>query len=428
MLFTLVVREAANLGLYLVMLRRLGDRGHGRAAAAAVACLAVAVAFSAVFGRDGAVALSIYERNAVNILFSVALYAVLAMVAKGLGALASFVWSMVFVSVQQSTHKLFAYVLGPALNALAPGLSQGASEALHFCFVAVCGLAFVLALAPTEREAHRRGAVAGFQVGLLAFVLADCTFLVLTGNDGPFLTWRACMNALQCLVPAVCACVVKRTVSYNCELIERGRVAALSKAQYERLMQKRRADDDVRRMYHDLRHILAAFHSEEETERIVGSLRERRAGAEATHYAPNVVLDMLLNEASQRCRAHGVRFEAEVNMGPCPFIDDEDLCLLFGNAFSNALEAAERVPDGPRRFVSFSAVERKAAVVFRVENGYEGELRRDGRAFLTTKDDRDAHGIGMRSIAAVAECYGGLCDAVAADGLFCLTVTLPIPR
>lgn len=423
-LFDVVLHQALALGVYLVFLRNLlGGRLCLRAAVGALACLVALAAVNLVCGRAGVPGLSIFERNALNIVLTTAVLAAYGWRVAALPVRAAVVWSMVFVATQQSAHKLYAYVVGPMLGSSLPWFVSPVSDAVQVGLVFAFGLGLALLVAPTRREALEPGAVGPFQTVLLAFVLADCAVLVLQGDANPFPVWQAWTNAFQCLVPAVGALVIKGTVAYNCRLLDAGRVTGLAKAAHARLVQKIRSDDEIRRVYHDLRSTLSALHSEEEVHAIMGALDARRP--EGRRYCLDPMLDMLLNEASRRCRDAGVRFEVETNMGCGCGMCDEDLCLVLGNAFANALDAARAAADPGRRYVSFSAVEHPAMLVMTVSNGYEGPLRRDGRAFLTTKSDRASHGMGLRSVEEVLGRYGGVCKAQAESGTFELTMGLP---
>ena len=64
--------------------------------------------------------------------------------------------------------------------------------------------------------------------------------------------------------------------------------------------------------------------------------------------------------------------------------------------------------------------------VIQVENTFEGELKmKDGRP-LTSKADKENHGIGIRSIKSIVEKYQGTVSVRVQDGNFVLTILLPI--
>ena len=67
-------------------------------------------------------------------------------------------------------------------------------------------------------------------------------------------------------------------------------------------------------------------------------------------------------------------------------------------------------------------------VNIRLENSYEGELSWDGNLPRTTKEDKQSHGIGLRSIRNIAKKYGGYASASTEDAVFILSILIPIPK
>ena len=139
----------------------------------------------------------------------------------------------------------------------------------------------------------------------------------------------------------------------------------------------------------------------------------------------NETLDILLTERSLYCEKHGIRLTCMVDGGKLDFLPVGDLCALFGNALENAVEAVSRLENEEERIISFLVRERRGMLVITVDNNYAGELEFDGGLPRTTKEE-DGHGYGLKSIRLVAEKYGGEAT-VMADGMFHLTVLLPLP-
>jgi len=86
------------------------------------------------------------------------------------------------------------------------------------------------------------------------------------------------------------------------------------------------------------------------------------------------------------------------------FIEDADLCNLISNLLENALEACMYV-SGEKK-ISFVIKWIKDHLVIIVENSFDGHVRtRDGKYLSRKKTNRE--GIGLMSIKAIAEKYGG---------------------
>ncbi len=85
------------------------------------------------------------------------------------------------------------------------------------------------------------------------------------------------------------------------------------------------------------------------------------------------------------------------------------------------------VSDG-ERLVSVSIGQHKGFLRIRVENRYEGEIRfRNGLPAETSKEDKNFHGYGIKSMKMITDRHGGSMQTDAGDGWFRLSVLIPTP-
>ncbi|MCD8021656.1 MAG: ATP-binding protein [Lachnospiraceae bacterium] len=96
---------------------------------------------------------------------------------------------------------------------------------------------------------------------------------------------------------------------------------------------------------------------------------------------------------------------------------------MIGNAFDNAIEAAQQIDDASRREISIRIGSKSGQVFLRFENFYQGETP----DLKTSKADKTMHGYGIRNMEMTAEKYGGIVTCEAAEGYFILTIMIPVP-
>ena len=105
-------------------------------------------------------------------------------------------------------------------------------------------------------------------------------------------------------------------------------------------------------------------------------------------------------------------------------IDDRDLVLLFSNLLNNAFEAAKKASD---KYVSVKVDNRENGLFVLVKNSYYGEIvEKFNGEFVTTKDDKESHGIGVRIIKNVVEKYCGKVKFNYSDGEFVVTIIFSV--
>lgn len=140
----------------------------------------------------------------------------------------------------------------------------------------------------------------------------------------------------------------------------------------------------------------------------------------------NEALDVLLAEKSLLCETRGIQFDRLVDGRLLDGMRPGDVYSLVGNALDNALEAVADVADPARRYIAMTVRRRKGLVAVHVENAFDGERAFADGLPVTTKDDPRYHGFGMRSIRMIAEKYDGFLSVTARDGVFALTLLLPL--
>lgn len=140
----------------------------------------------------------------------------------------------------------------------------------------------------------------------------------------------------------------------------------------------------------------------------------------------NEALDVLMAQKSMQCEQRGIRFDRMVDGQLLLFMKPVDLYSLFGNAIDNALEAVSMLDDASDRYISVQVRREKNMAMIRVENPFSGKIAFEDGLPRTTKDDARYHGFGTRSIRMIAEKYDGYMSIAAREGVFRLTVIIPL--
>ncbi|MCR4674965.1 MAG: ATP-binding protein [Lachnospiraceae bacterium] len=141
----------------------------------------------------------------------------------------------------------------------------------------------------------------------------------------------------------------------------------------------------------------------------------------------NDVLDTILTEKSIFCEYNKIHFSCIMDGQWLSFMKERDICILFGNALENAIEAVVKIENPDNRMISMRLIRRHNLLIFTCENYYNGEIQLTNGALKTTKEEENFHGFGIRSIRRVATLYGGEAT-IELDELFHLSVIIPLPK
>lgn len=193
--------------------------------------------------------------------------------------------------------------------------------------------------------------------------------------------------------------------------------------------QSRQQDEEVRRMYHDLKHQLTALQGVQDEQRkteMVSSMLQHISAYEQVVESGNELVDALLARRVRAAREQGVQVELLLEACDYSFIEDADLCAIFGNAVDNAVEAVQRLPEGQPRTVTLKSAVMQGVWVLKVTNPYAQLPPRSGSGFVTSKAQKAGHGIGLRSIRYCSERYGGQVEIQTENHCFALRVMIPV--
>lgn len=118
-------------------------------------------------------------------------------------------------------------------------------------------------------------------------------------------------------------------------------------------------------------------------------------------------LDGLLNAKYNKGKKLGIDFESYISISDKLNVNGMDLAVVMGNLLDNAIEATSKVAN---RWIKFSIKEVHGVLFISVENSYDGILNIKNNEFLTRKEDKKLHGIGLRNVKTIIEKYDGDLD------------------
>ena len=201
------------------------------------------------------------------------------------------------------------------------------------------------------------------------------------------------------------------------------------RAQYEL---SRKNIEVINRKCHDLKHQVSALRSvipEREREDYLDEIERsiQIYDSTITIETGNEVLDTVLTEKSLYCEQHQITMTCVADGSKLGFLDGVDVYAIFGNALDNAIESVSKVPEPEKRLIAVSVWSRSGLLLIQVENYFEGTLAFEDGLPVTSKEDKDYHGFGIKSIRYAVEKYDGCMGIYPENNLFLLRISIPIP-
>lgn len=319
----------------------------------------------------------------------------------------------------------YAFAFASPLNNLLFNAGQAAFFAL--CYVAIY---FVFA---KKANGNSPDGIMGGKVLLLSLITLIVT-LIFNGVRDLFMSESAGLYVICCLFAAM-SCVfiiVIRAGIFEQNTLKKemavvNRLLLDDRRQFE---MSRENIELINIKCHDIRRQLETFALQGRTPSD-GELRELRDAVsiyDAMLKTGNDTLDIVLTERSLFCEKHGIRLTSSVDGGKLGFMSVSDICSFFGNALTNAIDAVLKLDDPDKRVISIVVREAVGQLSVLTENYYAGEVTFDGGLPQTTKQDRQYHGYGVKSMRAIAAKYDGTLSFEAADGVFRVAAMFPLPQ
>lgn len=208
----------------------------------------------------------------------------------------------------------------------------------------------------------------------------------------------------------------------------RQEVEIMEQVMYEERKQYRSVRDSmnvINMKCHDLKHQLTEI-SGKLTEQEIEAMRDAIQIYENNIKTGNEVLDVIVYQKQLLSQREDIKFTCMANGSLLGFMRTTHIYALFNNAIDNAFEAVRKIENHDKRVVSLSVMQEGQNVKIEVVNYFDGKIRLEDGLPATSKDDQNRHGFGVMSIRYIAELYDGSVDIDVSDGVFTLSVSIPI--
>ena len=182
----------------------------------------------------------------------------------------------------------------------------------------------------------------------------------------------------------------------------------------------------VREQRHDLRHQLAVIRSfSEHADNVklteyLDSLTSAIPTEQGRSYCENEAVNAIVSHYAAEAEQNGIELSIRLAIPKCiGQISDGNLCVIVGNLFENAIEACNRMTDGPK-FIRLRSRVQYGTLTIAMDNSFDGKISmRDGK-FLSSK--RNEVGTGLQSVLTVAEKAGGSANFESNENVFLSSV------
>ena len=123
----------------------------------------------------------------------------------------------------------------------------------------------------------------------------------------------------------------------------------------------------------------------------------------------NSIINAILSDKAMKVKDKGITIKF-TGLIPRTKISNTDLCIIFGNILDNAIEAVEKVDDNIAKEINIDVYKKKDYLFITVTNPTKTEVAIKDNKIVTSKDDKNNHGLGLSSVEETLKKYDGHLD------------------
>lgn len=151
---------------------------------------------------------------------------------------------------------------------------------------------------------------------------------------------------------------------------------------------------------------------------IMGVYQNKTEIVHTGYPAVDGLLNFKLRSASDLGIQINIKTDLPIDFNFSPF----DLTVILGNLIDNALQAVTIVEKD--RFIDLRMKCTKGMLFIKISNPYKTVIKKESGKIITSKDDKENHGWGLRNVDDILKKYNGTSDINPDNNIFTVTIAL----
>jgi hypothetical protein len=172
---------------------------------------------------------------------------------------------------------------------------------------------------------------------------------------------------------------------------------------------------------HDMRHhlnLIDAYltdNNKAAAQKYITEVEKTIESTSVEKYCNNYTVNLILYSYIAKAKNEQIKVETQIDLLEKTSVSDMDLCVIFANAIENAVNACNLIPNTNDRTLQIVCKTKNDKLFIQITNSYKGTVMFVNDMPVSSEEN---HGLGTRSIVAVAQKYNGLYSFSADNGVF----------
>lgn len=169
--------------------------------------------------------------------------------------------------------------------------------------------------------------------------------------------------------------------------------------------------NNSRLLVHDMKHHINAINTmienndKTEIKKYIGSLENQFSDLGRKILTGNKIIDIIIEQKWDICRKEKIEFLFSANNIDFKFMDEADICCVLSNLLDNAIESARKSKNKKIETVFYT--NNKAIFFIEITNSCDVKPIIKNGKFLTDKNNKIHHGLGVFSVERILKKYSG---------------------
>ncbi len=283
-----------------------------------------------------------------------------------------------------------------------------------------------LNLAPIEKTVVIVMIIANLFIVYGFYVISVSTSMEVKAQNELFV-----ISVLIVIVLITCAVLVVKISSKNKQVLETHMLKFQLESQVDMIESMRKNNEEVRVLRHDLKHYAVIVRDMVEVDNKEGALTQLEKYIEKTVQAEqktdyikgNPSINAVIYNCVSQCDDRNIRCNTKISTSYSEHME-QDIAIVFANLLDNAIRAEECVNED-KRSIDIK-VRKEGDIIKAVVNNYiEKSVLDENPELETSKEDKNIHGWGMKSVRNIIEKYNGGIEISDDNNIFSIIFKIP---
>ena len=269
-------------------------------------------------------------------------------------------------------------------------------------------------------------------------ILLNCMIILginIVTTDTKDLLTRIVLFTAPVLLSVMCVALYKMMVKFSETEVMKEKlywvenIKGMELEYYNKLQEK---TNEVRKIRHDFKDnletakLLMKENSDESIEKateIIDAMEKSINATKLPVYTENVVINAIVGAKSEEASKKGITLETQIDVPKELSVESIDLNCVFLNLLNNAIEATEKL-EKEEKYISLKAGIKAGYLLVKIENEFKELETNQSGELLTTKKDKENHGIGTSLLSEIARKYDGQFQTEQKENKFIAVVSM----